>query len=221
MNWRDLWPRFSLKTVFIAIALLSACLAHFALRARDVHYLRTQIAVLGGTVTFAHEVDEYGNDLQAVHHPLPQFIRDLIGDDIGVSPFSIACGDEQVAGHDFDFLSKCHCAGEIRNISLNHTHVGDEAIDSLTSIPCLRSLELAYTSISNDGVRKMAHMKRLEFLDVTGTQIDDSTIEDFAKFASLKFLIIGNTGITSEGVTRLRELIPNCEIQTDYNFIFD
>jgi hypothetical protein len=221
MKCRSVFPRFGLKTVFIAVAVLSVCLAHFVIRARDIHFLRTHIRALGGAVTFTHEVDAYGNILPTARHPLPQVIRELIGDDFGVSPFAIECDSEQVAGHDLDFLKECRCAGEIKRISLSNTHVGDDAVDSLASARNLRWLEVANTIITNEGVRRMVRMQKLEFLDLTGTQIDDSAVDYFSQFQSLRFLIIGNTAFTSVGVTRLRELLPTCDVKTDYHFILE
>ena len=60
---------------------------------------------------------------------------------------------------------------------------------------------------------QLARLTKLETLILdSNTGITDVAIDHLAKLATLKTLVIGQTGITHEGVARLRAALPRCQI---------
>jgi hypothetical protein len=56
-------------------------------------------------------------------------------------------------------------------------------------------------------------MSRLRYLNLDNTQVTDITLERINGLNQLKHLRLRNTKVTDEGVRKLQQAVPNCEIE--------
>jgi hypothetical protein len=123
----------------------------------------------------------------------------------------------------------------IEVLGLSYTEVDDDAMKKLADLRHLRSLSLDGTTVSDDGLRHLAHLTTLEALWLwetptgdkglqhlaglsnlrelrTGPNVTDTSVSLLGKLRKLEHLDLRDTGMTADGVARLKEVLPNCRI---------
>jgi hypothetical protein len=95
---------------------------------------------------------------------------------------------------------------DLRNISLNHSHLSDEGCSGFEGMPALISLQLSYTSISDEGVKTLLKaVPNLRGLCLDGTKISNASLKLLCQFEKLDMLSIKNNPIDDDG---LRQYVP-------------
>ncbi|MBD3285273.1 hypothetical protein GF359_10910 [candidate division WOR-3 bacterium] len=90
--------------------------------------------------------------------------------------------------------------------------VGDAGTFSLSRMDKLTELNLHGSDITDDGIDQLVSMTNLRFLDLSATKITDASIQELSKMNNLRYLDIKGTEITTAGLKRLRNALPDCEI---------
>jgi hypothetical protein len=91
--------------------------------------------------------------------------------------------------------------------------VSSEGLRHLLSVPDLRHLVLASGTIEDRGLNYVVTLADLEELDIHyQRRITDAGILRLAQLKKLRRLTISDTGVTQQGIVRLRAALPNCEI---------
>jgi hypothetical protein len=75
---------------------------------------------------------------------------------------------------------------------------------------------LAHCEFSEDALFHLAELPNLTTLLIHDSTISDSAVPHLARLHGLKELHISNTNITKEGVTRLRDALPKCQINVQF-----
>jgi hypothetical protein len=75
-------------------------------------------------------------------------------------------------------------------VSLSGGNVGDEVLPLIKDLASLN----------------------LKIIDLGGTRVSDAAVEQLAALGKLWKLRLTGTGVSAEGIARLREALPNCEI---------
>jgi serine/threonine protein kinase len=132
-------------------------------------------------------------------------------------------------------LSSLRQLQHLHTLWIGRTGIGDEAMDALTQVASLQYLWIGETSITDEGVRRLPLLQRLhgvglEYTQVTGNclphleklqlgtllldgnPISDEDIDSLGQLKTLRGLSLHGTKITDEGLVRLGELLPQCEI---------
>ena len=91
--------------------------------------------------------------------------------------------------------------------------VGDPAMSHLGKLRQVRQLGLDDTAVTDLGISHLAGLKSLEKLWLNRTVVGDGAIPALGKLTALKQLYLGGSRVTPEGLRRLRELMPGCEVE--------
>ena len=194
------WFQFRLRTLLIAIVVLSLPLSWFAVkmeRARRQREMVKTVCEAGGNVI-------YGKPW----YPVPKWMRDFFGDDLFFPVVDVgfpgALGDNEVP---------C-LKGQTRlkTLYLSHTCITDSALEHLRELTNLQMLYLDGTQVTDTGLEYLKGLTNLSWLSLDDTQITDAGLEHLAGLTSLKVLLIYDTQVTPEGINKLQEALPNCKI---------
>jgi len=105
-------------------------------------------------------------------------------------------------------------AGSVVDLDLRASGLDDAALDGFAAFLALEALQLSRNALSDAGVQRLSTLPRLRVLNVYGNAaITDASIEPLAQIANLKTLYVWGTGISADGVDRLRELRPDLDVQ--------
>jgi hypothetical protein len=91
--------------------------------------------------------------------------------------------------------------------------VTDFGIDPVAALGELRDLNLSGTQISARGLEKLSKLDKLEKLNLYGARrIGDDAIPNLSAFPRLLWLDLKDTGVSKEGIERLRAAKPNVTV---------
>lgn len=71
------------------------------------------------------------------------------------------------------------------------------------------------TRITDEGLNHLRGLPMLDNVDLTNTSISDAGLEILAKIESLEYIHLASTAVTAEGVARLENALPKCEVVWD------
>jgi hypothetical protein len=125
---------------------------------------------------------------------------------------------------------------QLRSLFLCGERFTDSGLSHLQAVPELRVFWLQSTRVSRDVLGTVKHLTHLEVLSVQGCDLEDADLSDLLTMPQLKELYINSihvtdasieilsqlqhledlslrgTGITSEGIAKLRIRLPNCTV---------
>ena len=94
--------------------------------------------------------------------------------------------------------------GQVVELDLRRSHVGDTDLPHIGQLSTLRRLHLEDNAISDAGLRALAKLTNLEYLNLYGNSgITDASVETLASLPSLKRLYVWGTQLTPAGVKAL------------------
>ena len=100
----------------------------------------------------------------------------------------------------------------LRSILVGGTKVTDEGIKGFVNAKeYANPLDLHGTAITDEAILYLSRIRVLN-LSVKDTQITDASIPHFIQMTHLKRLNVTGTKITPEGIAKLRNALPECEI---------
>jgi len=111
---------------------------------------------------------------------------------------------------DMDYL-----AGEFPELEVLNLYgcaVGDTGLAALQELDRMRELYLSETAVSDKGMTGISKLSKLEALWLSGTGISDASVPEMVKLKNLTDLRVDGTQLTPEGVSRLRQALPKCEV---------
>jgi hypothetical protein len=135
-------------------------------------------------------------------HPLP-----VIGDTEYGYLMASDLGDEGLA----KLIPELSRLSKPFKLTLIGTSITDAGMKGLGDVGVLESLDLTGTQIADEGIARLRGAKGLRKLDISDTDVTDQVIPDLVEL-DLTELDVSFTLMTSEGVRRLRELKPECDI---------
>ena len=109
--------------------------------------------------------------------------------------------------------------GEMKNLkklNLWRVNISDEGIKPLQSLTNLQSLNLDNTRLTDDGMPYLSELNNLSFLHLGSTLITDDGLSHLEKLTRLADLKVTRTAVSAAGVAKLKEKLPDTEIQLKY-----
>jgi hypothetical protein len=209
--------RFRLRTLFVLVALAAISLglhARHSAQADRQQELRKEIRQHGFSV---HRSDSSPSNamLPATSAPwFPDWLVSIVGKDYLSSLGAVSLVEHPNAA---DLLRRLdnEQAG-IRFLQIVHCDVSDVDVDSFDGLTQLQHLVLIRVPITDRAISRLAPLRSLECLSLHGTLVTDRAIEHIAALPRLRSIDVTNTKVTAQGVSRLRQLKPECEILCDY-----
>jgi hypothetical protein len=98
------------------------------------------------------------------------------------------------------------------DLDLYWTKITDAALSTIGQMHRLTHLHLGFTQVKGPGLVYLARLQRLARFSLEDTKVDDSAVPVLATLSSLQNLTLWETQITTRGLARLREALPNCSV---------
>ena len=108
-----------------------------------------------------------------------------------------------------------HLAANVVEADLSRTKVTNEGLKHVGKLGRLTHLNLNRTEIGDKGIEALADLQSLEWLNLYGTKITDASMPIIAKYRDLKAVYLWNTAVTSNGVSTLRNALPEAKSVRD------
>lgn len=221
-----LWPRFSLRTLLVAVLVASVPLGWVARRFRQVRKQREavqEIARHGGTAMQCHLLGP-SDDGDAY---CPNWLRQLLDDDFFTSINYVSLSGPSVTDREIDVLqalpemrsltltdcgvtdeglSRLKSSASLESLSVEGSGISDRGLIHVVVLPHLEYLSLSNTPVTDVGLAKLRRLSRLQLLRVDGTKVTDDGLVHLKAFRHLETLSLDNTQITDAGLAHLREL---------------
>lgn len=170
------WFQFRLRTLLIAILVLSLPLSWFAVRMQREAV--EEIEKMGGRVLYDWGSEAVETGIDALP-PKPSRGRALLGSDY------------------FD---------KVEVVDLNGTSVTDAELTHLASVPHLTHLFLQGTDVTDVGVQHVEGLTNLISLDLRNAQVTDAGLKRINGLTNLRHLDLGRTHVTDHGLRHLERL---------------
>ena len=112
----------------------------------------------------------------------------------------------------------------LRELRIDAPHLTTAGFQAIGKRMSLEVLSVLCSGIANEDIRMLAALPKLSYLEISNTPagesygrslLTDEAVPHLAKCKSLKTLVLSNTGISARGVERLKELLPNTNIDID------
>ena len=224
------WFQFRLRTLLIAILVLSLPLSWFAARMDKARRQRTaiiEIESLGGRVIYDWQADLHYWD--ASQRPDNSWQRRLLGDDFcdevhsatlrgpefsdshldlirGLNGLKwVIVEDARVTGSGLAILQEI---AHIEGVSVNNCPFTDDGLKHLQERSDLECVCLRKTEISDDGLKYLAGLTSLRRLWLDDCRITDAGLRHLEPLFCLEELWLDNTRISDDGLVYVKGL-PN------------
>ncbi len=236
------WFQYSLRTLFIAVFLVSIGMSWVAVRierARREREAAAALMKLGGYVLYDYQQDQSGNSLPVADPPGPGWLRNILGENffatvVCVYLDSSAQRDSDLAplkeltqlqrlelsGADVTDAGLEHLKGltQLQRLVLTGTRVSDAGLEHLRRLTQLQLLNLAHTQVTDAGLEHLKGLAQLKELNLSYTHVTDAGLEHLKGLTQLRALKLRETNVTDEGVKALQKALPTCSIQNHYFF---
>jgi len=94
----------------------------------------------------------------------------------------------------------------------NCPNITIETLDPIVDNKWIRWLHFAGDLITDEVCQYFARMNHVIFLNLDSSNLSDDSVDKFASLTSLRRLHLRNCGISSDGKSRIRKLLPHCKI---------
>lgn len=100
----------------------------------------------------------------------------------------------------------------LRNLTLDRTHIDDMGLVNLMNLPELRKLSLNSTKVSDVGLGFLEKHKTLAELELVGTSVSDQSVASLRSIPNLKKLALKDTNFSGEGAELLEAKSIDCDV---------
>ena len=197
------WLRFSVRTLFVLMLLVSVPLAWKANRVQSQRQAVWEIRNAGGTIRYSyqrsHEMNAFDNDVKGAVAPGPAWIRSVVGDDffadvVSVDPRMISLKPAPAALSDPGWLSE----NGLRGVKWKYC---DPAV--------------------------LQQLPELHFIFIDSSSINDATIEHLRRCHKLRQIVIGvpldisdTSGTLSDTSDHVRKKLVTAMPQVDVMSVY-
>ena len=194
--------QFRLRTLLVAVLVLSLPLSWFAvrmMRARKQREAARTIIEHGGRVIYGWEL----SNQDPFFERSPTSLHTWLGDD-----FFDKVEFVYVGGTRLDCLG---CLTDVKILILDD--ITDCELKYVKGLSKLETLNVDRTQITDAGLAHLERLVSLTSVNLNRTQITDAGLEHLKGLKNIRRLHLKATQVTPEGVKKLQEALPNCEIK--------
>lgn len=196
---RRCWYQFSLRTLLIGTAVVSAGLGSlvsaFIAPAQRQRAVVQMVERLGGKVDYADPPQNEWSVVRMLRNWLPRDYFDCL---THVNLLETAANDQDIA--------RLLEVTQLRSLLLSRTQVTDAGLVHLKHFKRLEWLYLEGTQVTDAGLAEIAEMTQLKSLIVSDTQITDAGLVHLARLKQLRILSIAWTQIKGTEPGHLKQL---------------
>jgi hypothetical protein len=217
------WFRFSLRHLFVLIAIVAVLLAFGGKRAMDARKQRQLITLIqsfGGenhhdrnfTIGVERTI-RYPNMEFSPTLPGPKWLRRLIGDEYFVSvaeaffdkPSHRVLNDGMFA--EFADALQSQNLPRPRGLVFSDLPITDVTLQRLGEFPELKSLHIVdCPGVTDAGLQSLKSLTKLRRLDLRGTSISDHGLKNLSTLTDLRELALSHTSVSDDGLIHLEPL---------------
>jgi hypothetical protein len=209
------WLQFSLRTLFVAVALLALFIGHWAERARRQREALEAIADLGARVKFDWQALEsdafFVSELSTSGDGGPHWLQQWIGREYFETPVGIYL---ELTWRDIarDELRWLKALSQLQTLNLDSEHVTNSALEPVGQLKSLKVLCLDGANVDQDGLQHITTLTQLEYLRLGGDKVTDPCLVHVGRLTHLRTLHMFCPNVTDaglahlEGLTELEEL---------------
>ena len=200
------WLQFSLRTMLIVTALISAWLAFYYIPAQRADRAAKALQEKGISVSYHFQhvpgTQPFSYSFR-VPQPGPEFLRKLFGDGLFQQAESI---NRDHAVLQADDLSPLEMIPTIRHISFYACQIGDDHLKHLAGMRLLELLNVSEGQITDQGLSNLAHLTELRTLALSHNQIHGDGLKHLAGLANLTSLFLYYNLISDDALANLESL---------------
>lgn len=101
-------------------------------------------------------------------------------------------------------------------LHLGNTDVTDQGLPHLAGLTSLTRLHLERTRVSDAGLAHLSQLENLTYLNLYETAVTDAGLGHLEGLKNLRNLYLWQTKVTPEGVEKLKQALPDCEIDVGW-----
>ncbi len=109
----------------------------------------------------------------------------------------------------------------LRELIIDITELGDDALSSIAKLHSLRRLSLSATRVGDLGLKEIAKLRGLESLNLSSTNITHVGLEYLKPLTQLRNLDLGENGIRDDGIMHLAAFQNLQSLTLNYNRLTD
>jgi hypothetical protein len=103
-------------------------------------------------------------------------------------------------------------ATKLKTLFIYGSEIGDDGLAQLQHLKNLEYIGLGGTNVTDRGIAYLNALPKLQYISATNLNITDAAFESFTKMTALRDLELSNTRVSREGIDRLRQAMPTCEV---------
>lgn len=221
------YPRwqFTLRTAFIATAVLGVWLGFHLQAARQQQKAVAAIRAAGGWVGYDYAWKD-GDWIQGGKSWAPQWLTNLVGEDalhrvvaVHAAALFHSAQDEHGSyyGPDPDAVVSPELWQAIESLrstewlSLNARNISDDELRHLSGLRRLTELKMEAVPINGSGLKHLASLPNLRHLGLSRIHLKDEHAHWLADMKGLRILGLNESTLSPAVAADLREKLPDCE----------
>ncbi len=200
------WFQYSLRTLFLAVFLVSIGMSWVAVRIERARREREAVAAivkLGGQVEYDYQVQQPGGPLPGADPPGPAWLRNLLGENFFATVVHVYLADSTALDPGLGHLKELTQLG---TLNLMRTNVADASLEHLKGLTQLKALCLDSTKVTDAGIEHLKGLTQLQELDLGDTKVTDAGLEHLKGLTQLQTLDLDATKVTDAGLEYLEGL---------------
>jgi hypothetical protein len=209
---RRRWLQVSLRTLLVLLTAICIWLGWQVERARKQREAINAIAERGGGTSYVWEIepkDGMGRSTKPAC-PLPDWIRQLFGDDL-LFPVSTVWLGPNFTDDDLSIIQSFD-SSRLLALNLSGSKITDSGLARLPRMARLRTMGLDNTSITDDGLRHLAKFPNLTYLQMLDVKISDAGLLNLQSNKRLEVIMSRQSEFTRAGVAQFKESVPRCKV---------
>jgi hypothetical protein len=88
----------------------------------------------------------------------------------------------------------------------------------LASLNDLEAVFIRGPDVTDDGLESFADLRKLQVLEIKYAPVSDQAVRHLAQLTQLKVLQLRDTDVTADGLARLKDALPNCDVSVSGSF---